>query len=180
MIEASEAKRKAMQIVKKMNASPEVGAAYFASRLNEDQTCSIRKNRYEHLPPLPADTSQYHTYNLAITDRSPIYNNSNDLNLQRAYNSAICLPCGHILCKSYRKNWLSINPSCSTCRHPVPLPDIVFPKTAINQYMHSGNLAKLESAWGDLKAIILDSGFEWCHRGEEGWIREEVRWQSMR
>lgn len=169
MIEASEGKRKAMQLAKKINAFPEIGAAYLASRPIEDQTCSICKNRYQHLPPLPADNAQYHTNNLAITDRSRIHNNNNNnLNLRLAYDPAICLPCGHILCKSCTKNWLSINPSCSTCRHPVPLPDIVFPKTAINRYMHTGNLLKLESTWGDLKVFILDSGLERCPRGGGG------------
>lgn len=55
MIEASEEKRKAMQLAKTINAFPSVGAAYFASRPIEDQTCSICKNQYQHLLPLPAD-----------------------------------------------------------------------------------------------------------------------------
>lgn len=94
MIEASEEKRKAIQLAKKINAFPEVGAAYFANRPIEDQTCSICKNQYQHLPPLPADKAQYHTNNLIITDRSRIHNNNNlNLNLQQAYDPAICLPC---------------------------------------------------------------------------------------
>lgn len=51
-------------------------------------------------------------------------------------------------------------------------PHIVFPKTAINSYMYTENLVKLESTWGDLKAFILDlgldSGLEWCPRGGGG------------
>lgn len=162
MIEASEEKRKAMQLAKRINAFPEQEAAYFTGRPIEDQTCSICKNRYQQLRPLPADEAQYHKNNLAITDRSRIRNNNNNPNLQHAYNSAICLPCGHILCKSCTKTWLSINPSCSTCRHPVPLPDIVYPETAINQYRKMGKLVTVKSTLGDLKVFILDSGLERC------------------
>lgn len=166
MIEASEEKRKAMQLAKKINAFPEVEAAYFTSCYIEDQTCSICRNRYQHLPPLHVDMAQCRANILAITVRSGIHNINNNPNLQHAYNPAICLPCGHILCKSCTTIWLRINSSCPTCRHPVPLPDIVLPKTAINWYVHmGGNLATLESTWGDLKAFILDSGLEWCPRG---------------
>lgn len=34
--------------------------------------------------------------------------------------------------------------------------------------MHTGNLLKLESTWGDLKSFILDSGLERCPRGGGG------------
>lgn len=161
MINASDKKRKAMWLAKTINSFPKVETEYFAARPIEDQTCSVCKIRYQHLPPLPADKDNYHTNNLAITDRSQI-----DNNLQ-VDNPAISLPCGHILCKSCTKNWLSINPSCSSCRHPIPLPVIVLPLTAIDRFRQTCNLARMPSCtWRDFKAFILDSGLEW--RPQEG------------
>lgn len=161
MINASDKKRKAMRLAKTINSFPKVQTEYFAARPIEDQTCSVCKIRYQHLPPLPADTDNYHINNLAITDRSQIDNNLH------VDNPAICLPCGHILCKSCTKNWLSINPSCSSCRHPIPLPVIVLPLTAIDRFKQTCNLARMPTCtWRDFKAFILDSGLEW--RPQEG------------
>lgn len=161
MINASDKKRKAMRLAKTINSFPKVETEYFAARPMEDQTCSICKIRYQHLPPRPADKANYHTNNLATTDRSQIDNNLH------VDNPAICLPCGHILCKSCTKNWLSINSSCSSCRHPIPLPVIVFPLTAIDRFRQTCNLARMPSCtWRDFKAFILDSGLGW--RPQEG------------
>lgn len=52
--ETSEEKRKGMQLIKKINSFPRVGALYFASRPIDDQTCLICKNRYQRIPPLSA------------------------------------------------------------------------------------------------------------------------------
>lgn len=110
-----------MQLTKKIKSFPRVGP----SSTHRGPDLFDLQNRYQHLPSPPTDKAQYRTNSLAITDCSRIHNNNNNnnnnLNLQNTDNPAICLPCGHILCKSCAKNWLSIKPSCSTCRHPVPV-----------------------------------------------------------
>lgn len=131
----------------------QVGTEYLAARPIEDQICSICHIRYQHLPPLPADEDNYHTNKLTITDHSRIHNNLH------VDNPAIRLQCGHILCKACTKDWLSFNPSCSTCRHQIPLPAIVLPLTAINRFRQK--VKKMAYPWREFKTFILDSGLEW-------------------
>lgn len=156
IIEASEEKRKGIQLTKMINSFPRVGAPYFASRPIDYQTCLICENRYQRIPPLSAENAQSHANSLSISDRPGVHNNNS--NLQHADNPAVCLRCGHVLYKSCTNNWLSVNRFCSRYRHPVPLPDVGFPKTAINRYMHMGNLVRIESTWGESGGVHFGFG----------------------